>query len=89
MAGPTRFELATSGVTGRRSNQLNYDPAVVLFEGSILPQAGLFCKAEYLRRQLLTTLLAKATCGSCPDVPVKFDPGVARPPGQEQKKMVG
>ena len=27
MAGPTRFELATSGVTGRRSNQLNYDPA--------------------------------------------------------------
>ena len=29
MAGPTRFELATSGVTGQRSNQLNYDPAVV------------------------------------------------------------
>jgi hypothetical protein len=28
MAGSTRFELATSGVTGRRSNQLNYDPAV-------------------------------------------------------------
>ena len=27
MAGSTRFELATSGVTGRRSNQLNYDPA--------------------------------------------------------------
>ena len=24
--GPTRLELATSGVTGRRSNQLNYDP---------------------------------------------------------------
>jgi hypothetical protein len=31
MAGPTRFELATSGVTGRRSNQLNYDPAVVFY----------------------------------------------------------
>jgi hypothetical protein len=27
LAGPTRFELATSDVTGRRSNQLNYDPA--------------------------------------------------------------
>ena len=27
MAGPTRLELATSGLTGRRSNQLNYDPA--------------------------------------------------------------
>jgi hypothetical protein len=30
VAGPTRLELATSGVTGRRSNQLNYDPAWVL-----------------------------------------------------------
>ena len=26
MAGATRLELAASGVTGRRSNQLNYDP---------------------------------------------------------------
>ena len=29
MAGPTRLELATSGVTGRRSNQLNYDPKAI------------------------------------------------------------
>jgi hypothetical protein len=29
VAGPTRLELATSGVTGRRSNQLNYDPALL------------------------------------------------------------
>src|SRR5207253_7365944 len=28
VAGPTRLELATSGVTGRRSNQLNYDPDI-------------------------------------------------------------
>ncbi len=28
MAGATRLELATSGVTGRRSNQLNYAPAL-------------------------------------------------------------
>ena len=27
MAGTTRLELATFGVTGRRSNQLNYVPA--------------------------------------------------------------
>jgi hypothetical protein len=27
LAGPTRLELATSGVTGRRSIHLNYDPA--------------------------------------------------------------
>jgi hypothetical protein len=26
LAGSTRLELATSGVTGRHSNQLNYDP---------------------------------------------------------------
>ena len=27
MAGVTRFELATSGLTGQRSNQLSYTPA--------------------------------------------------------------
>ena len=27
MAGPTRLELATFGVTGRHSNRLSYDPA--------------------------------------------------------------
>jgi hypothetical protein len=29
MAGTTRLELATSAVTGQRSNQLNYVPAVL------------------------------------------------------------
>ena len=41
MAGPTRLELATSGVTGRRSNQLNYDPAVVFSKAGILPEQNL------------------------------------------------
>ena len=35
-AGPTRLELATSCVTGRRSNQLNYDPMVFKFKQQIL-----------------------------------------------------
>ena len=29
MAGTTRLELATFGVTGRRSNQLNYAPVLL------------------------------------------------------------
>jgi hypothetical protein len=33
VAGPTRLELATSGVTGQRSNRLNYDPAVTILVG--------------------------------------------------------
>ncbi len=33
MAGPTRLELAPSGVTGRRYNRLNYDPALLSLVG--------------------------------------------------------
>ncbi len=40
MAGSTRLELATSGVTGRRSNQLNYDPAI-LFNVNFKPASPL------------------------------------------------
>jgi hypothetical protein len=38
VAGTTRLELATSGVTGRRSNQLNYAPVTI---GSTLKVQGL------------------------------------------------
>ena len=31
MAGSTRLELAASCVTGRRSNQLNYDPEQITY----------------------------------------------------------
>ena len=41
MAGSTGLEPATSGVTGRRSNQLNYDPAVVKDVRSRFPSARL------------------------------------------------
>ena len=48
MARVTRLELAASGVTGRRSNQLSYTRIVcgaVYIRGSSLWQ-GLFCKKE-------------------------------------------
>jgi hypothetical protein len=38
VAGATRLELATSGVTGRRSNQLNYAPEAI---GYMVGDAGL------------------------------------------------
>ncbi len=41
MAGTTRLELATSAVTGQRSNQLNYVPAV----GWLLTDGGQ-CRAR-------------------------------------------
>ena len=34
MAGPTGLEPATSGVTGRRSNRLNYDPISLPLNGT-------------------------------------------------------
>ncbi len=52
-AGPTRLELATSCVTGRRSNQLNYDP---FFQKSI---AKLKDTSEKLAHKNSNILLSK------------------------------
>ena len=41
MAGTTRLELATSAVTGQRSNQLNYVPAVRDWDAELVGSAGL------------------------------------------------
>ena len=46
VAGPTRLELATSGVTGQRSNQLNYDPAKLPLR---VPVARLACQPKQAR----------------------------------------
>lgn len=40
IAGPTRLELATSGLTGQRSNQLNYVPGLGLDESGIPLRQG-------------------------------------------------
>jgi hypothetical protein len=40
MADRTRLELATSGVTGRHSNQLNYRSTVVILDTSLLERSG-------------------------------------------------
>ena len=40
VAGSTGLEPAASGVTGRRSNQLNYDPARVLMRNAVVPIAA-------------------------------------------------
>jgi hypothetical protein len=61
MAGATRLELATSGVTGRRSNQLNYAPALgktLISERAWWAMTGLnrrppACKAGALPTELI------------------------------------
>ncbi len=37
MAGVTRFELATSCVTGRHSNQLSYTPIIMVVTTGLEP----------------------------------------------------
>ena len=56
MAGPTRLELATSCVTGRRSNQLNYGPTLPKRSNihlAILLKGGFEMNSQYntVRRQ--------------------------------------
>ena len=48
MAGPTRLELATSGVTGRRSNQTELRPRVV--KRSLIIEQYLSCKQLHIAR---------------------------------------
>jgi hypothetical protein len=39
VAGVTGLEPATSGVTGRRSNQLSYTPGNALLRAAVVPRA--------------------------------------------------
>ena len=55
MAGTTRLELATSAVTGQRSNRLNYVPAEKLLDGGRsrdLNRGPSGCKPDALTAEL-------------------------------------
>ena len=57
MAGPTGLEPATSGVTGRRSSRLNYDPVSVCVSAPP-PDPG---ETRDLSAQLARTVLSDET----------------------------
>ena len=52
MAGPTRLELAASGVTGQRSYQLNYDPIPLTWAVEDLNLWPPACKTDALPAEL-------------------------------------
>ncbi len=61
MAGPTRLELATSGVTGLRSNQLNYDPVHLTWAVEDLNLWPPACKTDALPAELTALTKHKDT----------------------------
>ncbi len=88
MAGPTRFELATSGVTGRRSNQLNYDPAVVVYEVGFSQKLICFAKRP-LPGQGPASVTLDLNSKLRPRSLARRYRSASPPSGQEQEKVVG
>ena len=61
MAGPTRLELATSCVTGRRSNRLNYGPVFAIHSLMGKSQYNAVACCAYVAR-----FAGRACNGICP-----------------------
>ena len=64
MAGTTGLEPATSGVTGRRSNQLNYVPALAEQLQNTMPPAPCQIRPKKTRAALPDRLLGFAPLSS-------------------------
>ena len=67
MAGSTGLEPAASGVTGRRSNQLNYDPAKTL-ESYSMPPGAATKTAELRGEEQVIHGLTVSRIGACSTV---------------------
>ncbi len=83
VAGPTGLEPATSGVTGRRSNQLNYDPATGTAHDTGMPQRVKriapiqFSEPGFTARMMALRILP-STCGAIASMSIPADVRNAR-----------
>ena len=73
MAGATRLELAAFCVTGRRSNQLNYAPSVVLYAYvEAASKRGTFLSRLFCTRHAYSPFCRRVTCSKSAGYPARI-----------------
>ncbi len=73
MAGATRLELAAFCVTGRRSNQLNYAPSVVLYAYVVAAsKRGVILSRLFCTRQAYSPFCRRVTCSKSAGYPAGY-----------------